>query len=150
MNNSDSQYKQMIETPIPKLVGSLAVPTVISMLVTNIYNMADTFFVSRLGTSASGAIGITATLTLMLQAIGLMFGHGSGSIISRALGSRDENRADRLASTAFFVSVIAGGVIGLGGLLFLSPLLRLLGSTETVLPYARAYGFYILMAAPLF
>ena len=148
MNNSDSQYKQMIETPIPKLVGSLAVPTVISMLVTNIYNMADTFFVSRLGTSASGAIGITATLTLMLQAIGLMFGHGSGSIISRALGSRDENRADRLASTAFFVSVIAGGVIGLGGLLFLSPLLRLLGSTETVLPYARAYGFYILMAAP--
>lgn len=148
MNNSDSQYKQMIETPIPKLIGSLAVPTVISMLVTNIYNMVDTFFVSRLGTSASGAIGITATLTLMLQAFGLMFGHGSGSIISRALGSRDEQRADRLASTAFFVSLIVGGVIGIAGLIFLSPFIRLLGSTETVLPYARAYGFYILMAAP--
>lgn len=148
MNNSDSQYKQMIETPIPKLIGSLAMPTVISMLVTNIYNMVDTFFVSRLGTSASGAIGITATLTLMLQAFGLMFGHGSGSIISRALGSRDEQRADRLASTAFFVSLIVGGVIGIAGLIFLSPFMRLLGSTETVLPYARAYGFYILMAAP--
>lgn len=146
--NTDEQYRRMIETPIPKLVSSLALPTVISMLVTNVYNMVDTFFVSRLGTSASGAVGITSTLMLILLTIGLTFGHGAGSIISRALGSRDEKRADRLTSTAFFAAFAVGSVMTLFGLIFLTPLMRLLGSTETVLPHARAYGFYILLAAP--
>ncbi len=148
MQASDRQYKQMIETPIPKLITSLAVPTVISMLVTNIYNMADTFFVSRLGTSASGAVGITATLSLLILTIGLTFGHGAGSIISRALGKKDNALADRLASTAFFASLLFGTLFAILGLVFLNPLLRLLGSTQTVLPYARAYGIYILIAAP--
>lgn len=145
---TDEQYRRMIETPIPKLISSLAFPTVISMLVTNVYNMVDTFFVSRLGTSASGAVGITATLTLILLTIGLTFGHGAGSVISRALGSRDEKAADRLTSTAFFAAFAVGTVIAVFGLIFLSPLMRLLGSTQTVLPHARGYGFYILLAAP--
>ena len=138
----------MTETPIPKLVTSLAVPTVISMLVSNVYNMVDTFFVSRLGTSASGAVGITSTLALILLTFGLTFGHGAGSMISRALGSRQEKRASVLASTAFITAFAAGTVLALTGLCFLTPLMYLLGSTETVLPYARTYGMYILLAAP--
>lgn len=148
MSVSDSQYKRMVETPIPKLITSLAAPTVISMLVTNIYNLADTFFVSHIGTSASGAVGITAALSLLLQATGLTFGHGAGSVISRTLGGGNNERAGKLASTAFFSSLCIGFLFSIFGLLFLSPLLRLLGSTETVLPYAKAYGIYILIAAP--
>lgn len=148
MNTPDRQYVQMIETPIPKLITTLAFPTVISMLVTNIYNMADTFFVSRLGTSASGAVGITATLSLLILTIGLTFGHGAGSMISRALGKRDDKQAHCLTSTAFYVSLLVGAIFAVAGLLLLNPLLRLLGSTETVLPYARSYGIYILIAAP--
>lgn len=148
MEKTDNRYKKMINTPIPKLILGLAAPTVISMLVTNIYNMADTFFVSRISTSASGAIGITATLSLIIQAIGLTFGHGAGSVISRALGGQNTERADRLTSTAFFVSLIIGVIVSILGLIFINPIMRLLGSTKTVLPYARAYGIYILIAAP--
>lgn len=148
MNTPDRQYIQMIETPIPRLITTLAFPTVISMLVTNIYNMADTFFVSRLGTSASGAVGITATLSLLILTIGLTFGHGAGSMISRALGKQDDKQASRLTSTAFFAALIVGAIFAVIGLLLLNPLLRLLGSTETILPYARSYGIYILIAAP--
>lgn len=148
MNASDRQYAQMIETPIPKLITTMAFPTVISMLVTNIYNMADTFFVSRLGTSASGAVGITATLSLLILTVGLTFGHGAGSIISRALGKRDDALANHLTSTSFFAALIVGVIGSILGLAFLNPLLRLLGSTETVLPYARSYGIFILIAAP--
>ena len=81
--NKVSQYEKMTETPLPKLISSLAVPTIISMMVTNIYNLADSYFVSQLGTSASGAIGIVFSLMAILQAFGFMLGHGSGSIISR-------------------------------------------------------------------
>ena len=144
----DSHFLRMTQTPIPKLIMSLAVPTVISMLVNNVYNMVDTFFVSRLGTSAAGAVGITSTLTMILLASGLTFGHGAGSIISRALGSREEEKANCLATTAFFTALALGVVLSILGLLFLSPFMRLLGSTETVLPYSKAYGFYILLAAP--
>ena len=144
----NTQYIKMTQTPIPKLVTSLAVPTVISMMVTNVYNMVDTFFVSQLGTSASGAVGITATLSLILLTCGLTFGHGAGSIISRALGSQQEARADKLASTAFFSAFGAGAIMAAIGLLCLPHILRLLGSTKTILPHAEAYGFYILLAAP--
>lgn len=147
-NIPDQHFIKMTETPIPKLITSLAVPTVISMLVNNVYNMADTFFVSRLGTSAAGAVGITSTLTMILLASGLTFGHGAGSIISRALGGREEEKANSLAATAFFTALMLGVILSVLGLAFLSPLMRLLGSTETVLPYAKAYGFYILLAAP--
>ncbi|MBQ4087350.1 MAG: MATE family efflux transporter [Clostridia bacterium] len=148
MSAQDAHYKRMMETPIPKLITSLAVPTVISMLVTNVYNMVDTFFVSRLGTSASGAVGITATLSLILLTSGLTFGHGAGSIISRALGGRQEKQASILASTAFFSAFAIGAVLSVFGILFLEPLMYLLGSTKTVLPYAKGYGLYILLAAP--
>lgn len=144
----ERQYKKMTETPVAKLVIMLSIPTTISMLVTNIYNMADTYFVGKLGTSASGAVGIVFGLMAIIQAFGFMFGHGAGSIISRRLGAKDVESATRFASTSFASALIAGGMITLFGLLFLEPLMRLLGSTDTILPYAKTYAMFILIAAP--
>ena len=144
----DEQYKKMTETPVSKLIIMLGIPTTISMLVTNIYNMADSYFVGKLGTSASGAVGIVFGLMAIIQAFGFMFGHGAGSIISRRLGAKDIESATRFASTSFFLALLAGGGITLVGFLFLEPLVRLLGSTETILPYAKTYAVFILAAAP--
>lgn len=144
----ERQYKKMTETPVAKLVIMLSIPTTISMLVTNIYNMADTYFVGKLGTSASGAVGIVFGLMAIIQAFGFMFGHGAGSIISRRLGAKDVESATRFASTSFVSALAAGGMITLFGLLFLEPLMRLLGSTDTILPYAKTYARFILIAAP--
>lgn len=91
--SQEEQYRRMTETPVGRLIGSLAVPTIISMLVTNIYNMADTYFVSSISTSASGAIGIVFGIMAILQAFGFMFGHGAGSNISRQLGARNVESA---------------------------------------------------------
>ena len=142
------QYEKMTATPIPKLVMGLAAPTILSMLITSIYNLADTFFVGQLSTSASGAVGVVSSLMAVIQAIGFMLGHGAGSVISRSLGSGDAPAASRFASTSFFTALGAGAALGVFGVLGLTPLMRLLGSTETILPHARAYAFYILLAAP--
>lgn len=144
----ERQYKKMTETPVAKLVIMLGIPTTISMLVTNIYNMADTYFVGKLGTSASGAVGIVFGLMAIIQAFGFMFGHGAGSIISRRLGAKDVESATRFASTSFVSALLAGGMITLFGFLFLEPFMRLLGSTDTILPYAKTYARFILLAAP--
>ncbi len=143
-----SQYIKMTETPIPKLIMQLGIPTIISMLITSIYNLADTFFVSKLGNSASGAVGIVFGLMAILQAFGFMFGHGAGSIISRKLGQKDNESASRYASTSFFLSLAIGIIISVLGIIFLEPFMNLLGSTKTILPYAKEYGLYILIAAP--
>ena len=148
MQQENTQYRKMTETPVSKLIIMLGIPTTISMLVTNIYNMADTYFVGQLGTSASGAVGIVFGLMAIIQAFGFMFGHGAGSIISRRLGAKDVESASRFASTSFFCSLAAGGLITLCGFLFLEPLVRLLGSTDTILPYAKTYAGFILAAAP--
>ena len=142
------QYKKMTETPVPKLIITLGIPTTISMLVTNIYNMADTYFVGRIGTSASGAVGIVFGLMAIIQAFGFMFGHGAGSIISRRLGAKDVESASKFASTSFVSSLAVGAAITVLGFLFLNPLMRLLGSTDTILPYARTYASFILLASP--
>ena len=147
---SEEKYKQMTETPIPKLILRLGIPTIASMLITSVYNMTDTYFVGQLGKSASGAIGVVFSLMAIFQAFGFMFGHGAGSNISRRLGQHDVDSATRFASTGFFLALLMGAVIGVFGLLFLTPLMYLLGSTETILPFARDYGMWILLAGPLF
>ena len=143
------QYKKMTETPIPKLILGLAAPTILSMLITSIYNLADTFFVGQISTSASGAVGIVSSLMAIIQALGFMLGHGSGSIISRSLGSQNTDAATRFASTSFFTALVFGGIITTAGLLTLPDFMMLLGSTETILPHACAYARYILLAAPI-
>ena len=104
----DAHYNKMVNTPVSKLVIALGIPTTISMLVTNIYNMADTYFVGSLGTSASGAVGIVFGLMAIIQAFGFMFGHGAGSIISRSLGKQDNEEASNIATTSFIASLVAG------------------------------------------
>ncbi len=146
--NADAKYIRMTETPVARLIISLGIPTTISMLITNIYNMADSYFVSKLSLSAGGATSVVFGIMSILQAFGFMFGHGSGSNISRMLGSRHFDKASRYASTGFFSALFVGVFIMLGGLVFLEPLMLLLGSTETILPYAMDYGRWILIAAP--
>lgn len=145
----EERYTMMIETPVDKLIPKLAVPTIISMLVTSIYNMADTFFVSQISTSASAAVGIIFSVQAMIQAIGFMLGMGSGNCISRTLGSRDDERAERIAATGFFTALIIGVLFCVCGLSMLNPLVRFLGATDTIAPYAKEYGQYILLAAPI-
>ena len=147
--SADKQYQFMTETPVGALIIKLGIPTTISMLITNIYNMADTYFVGTLGTSASGAVGVVFGLMAVIQAVGFMLGHGAGSIISRKLGAKDTETACYVASTSFFTSLLAGFVITVFGLLFSTPFLRLLGSTDTILPYAKEYAFWILLASPI-
>ena len=147
-NPQQAQFDKMTKTPIPRLVMGLAVPTILSMLITSVYNLADTFFVGQISTSASGAVGVVSSLMAVIQAVGFMLGHGAGSVISRSLGSGDAPAASRFASTSFFTAVGAGAALGVFGIAGLTPLMRLLGSTETILPHARAYAFYILLAAP--
>ena len=148
-DRSAEQFRKMTETPIPKLILSLAAPTILSMLITSIYNLADTFFVGQISTSASGAVGIVSSLMAIIQALGFMLGHGSGSIISRSLGSQNTDAATRFASTSFFTALVFGGIITAAGLLTLPDFMILLGSTETILPHACAYARPILLAAPL-
>ena len=143
------QYQKMTETPIPKLILGLAAPTILSMLITSIYNLADTFFVGQISTSASGAVGVVASLMAIIQALGFMLGHGAGTVISRSLGSRNTDAATRFASTSFFTALALGVVLSAVGLSTLPGFLRLLGSTETILPHACAYARPILIAAPL-
>ncbi len=148
-NAADAQFRKMTETPVSRLIISLGIPTTVSMLITNIYNMADSYFVSKISLSAGGATGVVFGLMAILQAFGFMFGHGSGSNISRMLGSRHMEKANKFASTGFFSALLAGTLIMVGGLIFMVPLIRLLGSTDTILPHARDYAFYILIAAPV-
>lgn len=149
MQKNNVQYAKMVESPIPGLILSLSFPTVIGMLVSSAYNTADAYFVSKLGTSASGAIGIVFSLMAMIQAIGFTVGMGAGTTISRLLGKKENEAAQEMASAAFAVSIVSGAAFGLAGLLFLEKLMRLLGATETILPYAMDYAGYILYAAPV-
>lgn len=148
-NTREAQFKKMTETPVPKLIVVLAIPTIISMLVTSIYNMVDTAFVGRLGTSASGAVGVVFGFMAINQAIGFMFGQGSGSILSRRLGKKDYEGASQIASTGFLCSFLCGILIMILGLIFIDPLVYLLGSTKTIAPYAKTYIIYILIATPM-
>ena len=148
MPGPSEKYVQMTTAPIPGLVTRLAVPTIISMLVTAFYNMADTFFVGRIGTSASAAVGVVFSLMAIIQACGFFFGHGSGNYISRALGANDGEDAERMAATGFFSALLAGALLAAVGILLIRPLARVLGSTETILPYAVDYMRVILIGAP--
>ncbi len=148
-NGVNEQYIKMTQTPVGKLILRLGLPTTISMLITTLYNMADSFFVSKISLSAGGATSIVFGIMAILQAFGFMFGHGAGSYISRLLGRKDTAEASKYASTGFFGALFSGLLIMAGGLIFLEPLLRLLGSTETILPYAKDYAICILIAAPL-
>ena len=146
--SAEEKFAQMTETPVRRLILTLAVPTVISNLISTLYNAADTFFVGMISTSASAAVGVALSLQAIIQAIGFFFGQGSGNNISRQLGAHHENTAKELASTGFFSAFILSTIIAVPCLIFLKPLSVFLGSSDTILPYAMDYMFWILLAAP--
>lgn len=138
----------MTTAPVGPLIIKNAIPTIITMMVTAIYNTADTFFVSKLGTSASGAVGIIFSLMALIQACGFTIGMGSGSITSRALGAKDMKMASKYCTTAICLAFTAGLVFAFLGNIFITPIVESLGATPTILPYALDYARYIIFACP--
>lgn len=142
------QYESLVLAPIAPEIIRLALPSTASMMVSMIYNLVDAFFVGQLGTSAAAATGVLVSVNAAFQAFGFMLGHGAGTNVSVKLGEGDSNAANRFVSTSFFTAIFVSIPIMVGGLLFLEPLMRLLGSTDTVLPYAMEYGKYMFIAGP--
>ncbi len=145
----EAQHRKMTESSVTKLVISLSIPTVLSQMITSIYNMADTWFVTSLGDSAVGAVSVVYALQSIVQAIGFGLAMGASSLVSRKLGQEENQNASKYASCAFYAAFFLGLLLTLVGLLDLDGLLRLFGSTETILPYARDYARIILLGAPI-
>lgn len=148
-DSKDRQYQRMMQEPIPRLVTRLAIPTVLTMLITVIYNTADTYFVSQIDKSASAAVGAVYAVMAIIQTAGYGCGMGAGSLISRKLGAQDTESAERYAASAFFAALLLGTLIGGAGLVFLRPLMLAIGCSDTMLVHAEPYARYILAAAPL-
>lgn len=145
---ADIYYKKMTQTPVARLIVTLGIPTTVSMLITSIYNMADTYFVGTLGKTPQSAIGIVFTLQSIIQAVAFMLGHGSGTYVSKELANKDINKASQYVSSAFFLGGAIGLIMTAAGLIALDPLMKLLGSTNTILPYAKQYGMCVLLSCP--
>lgn len=150
VRSMDQQEKvaYMLSEPVPRLVCQMAVPTIISMLVTSFYNMVDTFFVGKLNTQATAAVGVVFSVMAFIQAFGFFFGHGSGNFISRKLGAGEFEESNRMAAVGFFTAFFAGVIAGALGIIFLTPLAKVLGSTPTILPYTKDYLRIILIGCP--
>ncbi|MBQ5754311.1 MAG: polysaccharide biosynthesis C-terminal domain-containing protein, partial [Oscillospiraceae bacterium] len=142
------KFRRMTGEPVERLVAEMAVPSVISMLVSAFYNMADTFFIGKLSTEATGAVGIVFSYMAFIQAFSFFFGHGSGSYISRELGRKNRRAAQEMAANGFFSCLFFGLALAAVGFVFMEPLLYALGATPTILPEAKKYFFYILLGTP--
>lgn len=155
LRREKAQYDRMTKTPIPRLVVSLGIPTMLNMMVTSLYNMADTMFVSSLGDQATGAVSVVLALMSIIQAVGFMLGMGAGSLVSSLLGKRDQKGADTVASVAFYSALTIGLILMSVGLIFINPIMNLLGAAKetdvpvTTFEYAKIYSTYILISAPL-
>lgn len=147
--NNDNTVSLMLDTPIPLLILKMSIPTIFTMIVLSVYSMSDMFFVSRLGTSVSAAVGIVFSILTMVQAVGSMLGIGGGSIISRNLGAGESSKADLVASVTFFSSIFFGLCLMILGILYKTELMKFLGATQTILPFAEDFAHYILIAAPI-
>ncbi|MBQ6930100.1 MAG: MATE family efflux transporter [Oscillospiraceae bacterium] len=143
------QHHKMTQTPIPKLVASMAIPTVTSMLITVAYNTADTFFVAQIDKSASAAVGVVFAIMEVIMALGYGIGVGACSLVSRRLGAKQNAQADMYASSGMFAAVTVGCVLCITGLAFLDSILAMLGCTATMMPHAKPYAAFVLLAAPL-
>lgn len=148
IGSAQKQYDMMTKMPIYRLLRTLSIPTIITMLVTSTYNMADTAFVGTLGTSESGAVGVVFGFMSILQAVGFFFGQGCGTILSRELGAKKSAAASSSASTGFFMALIVSASFAIISFFNLDGLVALLGSTKTIAPFARTYIRYILFATP--
>jgi len=148
VDSTQDKFLAMTTRPVKPLICSLAVPSTAIMMVSALYNMADTYFVGSLGTSVVGAVGIAFPFMAIIQALGFFFGQGSGNYMSRTLGARETEKASRMAATGFFSGFLCMGLIALLGILFLRALVAALGATPTITPYAEDYLLFILLASP--
>ena len=144
----DAKFVRMTTRPVGRLVTAMAVPSIVSMLVTGIYNLADTFFIGQINTQSVAALGIVFSYMVLVQSVAIFFGQGSGNYISRALGRREVDDAEVMAATGLFSSVLTGLILAALSFAFMRPILTLLGSTPTILPYATDYFSFILLGAP--
>lgn len=142
-------YNELTTGAIPRVIARMAVPTIISMLVTSLYNIADTFFVGQVDTQSTAAVGVAFPAMSMIHAFGFFFGHGSGNYISRRLGAKDDDNASRMAATGFVYALLFGLAITILGKMFLTPLVWMLGSTPTIQPQCESYMDIILLGAPV-
>ena len=149
MQKEELQYNKMINTPVKKLVLTLGIPTTISMLVTSIYNIADTYFVSNLDEGAAGAVGVVFPLMAIVQAIGFTFGMGASSMISSKLGEKKDKDAQKLGSSAFYVAIALGILLAIFSMIFLKPLMKVLGATDTNIGFAMDYAQYVIYGYPI-
>ena len=148
MKRIKDNYTFLTSAPVHRVILTMAVPTIISMLVTSIYNMVDTYFVGRINTQCTAAVGISFSVMAIIQAIGFFFGHGSGNYISRKLGAKQHNDAQAMAATGFFYSFFFGLLLAVVSHIYLADLAVVLGSTPTILPYTKTYLGIILLGAP--
>ena len=144
----EDNYTFLTQEPIPKVIGTMAVPTIIAMLITNLYNIVDTYFVGKINTQATAAVGIVFSVMFFIQAFSFFFGNGSGNYISRELGSKNRRNAEQMASTALGYAFISSIIIVVFGLIFLDKICIFLGSTSTILPYTRQYLGISLLGIP--
>ena len=148
MKQTTDNYTFLTHAPVHKVIVSMAVPTIISMLITSIYGMVDTYYVGKINTQSTAAVGISFSVMTIIQAIGFFFGHGSGNYISRCLGSKETEKARCMAVTGLLYSFAFGLLVSVVGLVFLTDISYLLGSTETIQPYTERYLGIILCGAP--
>ena len=144
----EEKFRQMMEEPVQTLIPRLALPSMVSMIVVAVYNMADTFFVSQLGTSASAAVGVIYSMVAIIQAIAFMIGMGSGNEISRLLGAKKQEEAERYVAIGFFTEILLGVSIAIFSIIYIEALVYALGSTKTIAPYAISYAKYVLLGTP--
>ncbi len=142
------RYLMMTESPVRQLVIKMAVPTIISMMVTALYNIIDAFFVGHISTEATAGVGVSFAYMTFINAIGFYFGHGSGNFISTALGAKNYSDAEKMAATGFFSSMGIGVIAMMTGVFFLTPLSRMMGATPDVVPYSNDYLLFILIGTP--
>ena len=144
----DEKYIRMIEAPVESLILKMAIPTISIMLISALYNTADTYFVGWIGTEATAAVGVSFPLMTLIQALGFFFGHGAGNYISRQMGAQNWDVASEMAVTGFLTAIIVGFILMFLGLIFLTPFARFLGATEAILPYTCDYSYYLFWGVP--
>ncbi|WP_434309465.1 MATE family efflux transporter [Hominifimenecus sp. rT4P-3] len=147
-NQQDKRKNKMMTEPISKVIPKMAIPTIVAFLITSIYNLADTYFVSSLGTNATAAVSVNASLDQIIMMAGSMLAVGANSYIARLLGAREEQKASRVLSTAFFLAIAFGAVVMVLGLTCMQPMVRLLGATDTCEQYSIQYATYVVLVAP--
>lgn len=144
----DERFRMLTEEPIPKVISTLAVPTVISMLVTAFYNAADTFFVGKISTESTASVGLVFSVMAIIQALGFLAGQGSGNYMSRQLGAGNSREAENMASTGLACGILIGLAVTILGLIFMTPIANILGATPTSIADTKAYMSIILLGAP--